>query len=137
MNKENRIHVLDDMRGIAILTVLIYHYLFVYYKDLDYELLPFFLKIVRLSNDFLNLGTYGVSIFFLISGFVIHLSLGKDNIVKNIALYTSLGFFLIALVIIPEYGVRGAIMVLVGARATIALMQIGYYIKYKDIGTSA
>lgn len=68
--------------------------------------------------------TYGTNYLMLI---------GKDRIVKNIALYTSISFFIIALVLIPTFGIWGAIAVLIGARATMALLQYRYYYKYRSI----
>lgn len=69
--------------------------------------------------------TYGTNFMMLI---------GKDRVVKNIALYTSLVFFGIALLIIPLWGIWGAIATLVGARFTMAILQLGFYIKYKYLG---
>jgi PST family polysaccharide transporter len=68
--------------------------------------------------------TYGTNYLMII---------GKDLIVKNIALYASLVFFLIALIVIPIFGIWGAMGVLIGARATMAFLQLGYYYKYKNI----
>jgi PST family polysaccharide transporter len=68
--------------------------------------------------------TYGTNYLMII---------GKDLIVKNITLYASLVFFLIALIVIPIFGIWGAMGVLIGARATIAFLQLGYYYKYKNI----
>jgi len=60
--------------------------------------------------------------------------IGKDRVVKNIALYTSLVFFGIALLIIPLWGIWGAIATLVGARFTMAIFQFSFYLKYKHLG---
>ena len=80
--KSNRIYILDDLRGIAILVVLIYHYFFVYYKDK--EISNIFLTNYHILNDYFNLGAFGISLFFLVSGFVIPMSLkGKQNL-KNV-----------------------------------------------------
>ncbi len=67
--KNNRILILDDLRGIAILTVAFYYYFFVYYKNNDVS--NTFLKGYKVFNDYLNFGAFGVSLFFLTSGFVI------------------------------------------------------------------
>lgn len=67
--------------------------------------------------------TYGTNYLMLI---------GKDSIVKNIALSTSIIFFIIAFIIIPIFGILGAIAVLIGARASIALLQFSYYCKYRN-----
>ncbi|MDA0701295.1 MAG: oligosaccharide flippase family protein [Bacteroidetes bacterium] len=68
--------------------------------------------------------TYGTNFLMLI---------GKDRVVKNIALYTSLVFFGIALLIIPLWGIWGAIATLVGARFTMAILKFGFYHKYKNL----
>lgn len=69
--------------------------------------------------------TYGTNFLMLID---------KDKVVKNIALYTSLIFFGVALFIIPLWGIWGAIAILVGARFTMAIFQYGFYLKYKHLG---
>lgn len=58
--------------------------------------------------------------------------IGKDHIVKNIALYTSVIFFLVALYVVPIFGIWGAIAVLVGARLTMASLQFIYYFKCRN-----
>jgi peptidoglycan/LPS O-acetylase OafA/YrhL len=73
--------VLDDLRGIAILTVIFYHYFFVYFRNS--EDVNNFIQIYRNINDYINLGAYGVSLFFLVSGFVISMSLKGDNNLIN------------------------------------------------------
>lgn len=72
--------------------------------------------------------TYGANFLMLI---------GKDRVVKNITLYTSLVFFVIALIIIPIFGIWGAIATLVGARFAMAVFHFRFYIKYKHIGRAA
>ncbi|BDX03995.1 teichoic acid transporter [Marinomonas pontica] len=66
--------------------------------------------------------TYGTNFLMLI---------GKDRVVKNIALYTSLFFFGIAFFIIPLWGIWGAIATLVGARLTMMLAIVLFYFKFK------
>jgi PST family polysaccharide transporter len=72
--------------------------------------------------------TYGTNFLMLV---------GKDKIVKNIALFTSLIFFGIALLIIPLWGIWGAIATLAGARFTMAILLFIFYIKYKYLGRTA
>ena len=82
--RNNHIYVLDDLRGIAILAVIVYHYFFVYYRKMEIE--NIFLENIKLFNDYLNLGAFGVSLFFLVSGFVIPMSLqglNKKKVVSN------------------------------------------------------
>ncbi|KAA0875738.1 oligosaccharide flippase family protein [Nitrincola tapanii] len=69
--------------------------------------------------------TYGTNYLMLV---------GKEKIVKNIALYTSLIFFGVALLIIPFWGIWGGIFTLVGARFIMAIFQFGFYHKYKHLG---
>ena len=57
---------------------------------------------------------------------------GNDRVVKNIALYTSLLFFGVALLIIPLWGAWGAIVTLVSARATMMLATVFFYHKLKN-----
>ncbi len=66
--------------------------------------------------------TYGTNFLMLI---------GKDEIVKNIALYTSLIFCGIALLIIPMWEIWGAIVTLVGARLTMMIATLLFYFKYR------
>lgn len=60
--------------------------------------------------------------------------IGQDHIAKNIALYTSICFFVFALVVIPFFGIWGAIATLLGARMTIALLQYSYFLKFSRLG---
>lgn len=69
--------------------------------------------------------TYGTNYLMLI---------GKDKVVKNIAFYTSIVFFSIAVFIIPVFGGEGAILTLVVARLVIALLQFVFYLKYRQVG---
>jgi len=88
-----RINVLDDMRGIAIISVMLYHYFFVYHKSELTESLSPALQYFRLSNDWLNLGVFAVSIFFLISGFVINMSLRGEGSIKETVKFAIKRFF--------------------------------------------
>lgn len=90
MSKENiRIKELDGLRGIAIIWVLISHLTFRFGELYQYSSAP----ILQISN-----GTLGVELFFIISGFVIFMTLEntlnlKSFIVNRIArLYPSFLF---------------------------------------------
>lgn len=87
----NRILVLDDLRGLAILTVAFYHYFFVFYLDKDIS--HNFLNGYKFFNDYLNLGSFGVSLFFITSGFVIALSLKREGNIYSVINFAIKRFF--------------------------------------------
>jgi peptidoglycan/LPS O-acetylase OafA/YrhL len=64
----NRLLALDSLRGLAALSVVLYHYTFVYRKDFGHRFSSFF--------DF-KYGYLGVELFFVISGFVIFLTINN------------------------------------------------------------
>lgn len=66
-----RFEELDALRGIAAIVVLLHHFLYVYSQRYGYDSFNFF-QGVDISN---SLGRYGVELFFMISGFVISMSL--------------------------------------------------------------
>lgn len=72
--------------------------------------------------------TYGTNYLMLI---------GRDKVVKNIVLFTSIIFFAAAVVIIPLWGIWGAIVTLVGARFVISALQYAFYVKYRNSGYNA
>jgi len=82
-SRNNHIYVLDDLRGIAILLVIVYHYFFVYYRNIDIN--NTIIENIRFINNYVNFGVLGVSLFFLVSGFVIPMSLkNHDNKKKTV-----------------------------------------------------
>ena len=87
----HRIYILDDLRGIAIFIVLFYHYFFVYYKDKKIE--NIFISNYHILNDYINFGAFGVSLFFLVSGFVIPMSLKGENSLKSVSNFFIRRFF--------------------------------------------
>lgn len=66
----NRLEVLDTIRGLAALSVVIYHFSYRYY-----QLYPQEIKLYFSFND----GKYGVQAFFILSGFVIFMTLNKSE----------------------------------------------------------
>ncbi|APC86073.1 acyltransferase family protein [Vibrio parahaemolyticus] len=66
--KKNRFIELDSVRGIAALAVVIYHYLYRYNELYTHQ---------DLNLDWAYWGKYGVQLFFIISGFVIFMSLER------------------------------------------------------------
>ena len=73
MSKENRLLELDALRGIAALGVVIFHYAVAFRDQYSYALDIF--PILR----YFRYGKHGVELFFLISGFVILMSLGRTR----------------------------------------------------------
>ena len=59
----NRLLVLDSLRGIAAILVVIFHYLYRYGEIYGHDFS---------SVDWVEYGEHGVSLFFMISGFVIY-----------------------------------------------------------------
>lgn len=69
----SRLKALDGLRGIAVLAVVVYHYgwrAIELYPQLGHKLV------------LVQYGQYGVQLFFVISGFVIFMSLEKSSLVK-------------------------------------------------------
>ena len=99
---------------------------------------------ILFSADNIEVAVYiqwlAVSIFFIFTtmtyGTNYLMLIGKDRTIKNIALYTSLSFFGIALLIIPSWGIWGAIATLVGARLVMATLQLVFYVKYRHLAES-
>lgn len=81
------------------------------------------------------LRSLSVSIFFiffsLVYGNAYFMLVGEDVKVKNINLYVSLIFFILALFFIPRFGVLAAIFILVGARFAIFLLQLVLLFNHK------
>ena len=71
VNPKRRIDELDSLRGVAALVVVLYHYTFRFEELFGIEFI----------TDYFNLphGHYGVELFFVISGFVIFMSIEKTN----------------------------------------------------------
>lgn len=73
MNKSNttgRLTELDSLRGLAALSVMVFHYAYFFKQRMKYDAIPQF--------DF-NVGETGVDLFFIISGFVILLTLERTK----------------------------------------------------------
>ncbi len=68
--QNKRLLELDSLRGIAAISVLIYHYFFIYNE---------YYKHSFNFPEFLKFGRYGVELFFIISGFVIFWTLSNSQ----------------------------------------------------------
>lgn len=73
-NISNRIPELESLRGIAALSVLFFHYTYFFRSKINYDFSP--------SWDF-KFGHHGVELFFMVSGFVIFMSLDRISSVKE------------------------------------------------------
>lgn len=86
MRKTNRIDVIDQLRGIAAVSVVIAHLagqaFFTYDGVTSSALLDILLKNVFIG-EYINFGRFGVVLFFIISGYVIPFSFPKENPVKG------------------------------------------------------
>lgn len=77
--REKRITLLDSLRGVAALAVVLYHYTFRYDAIYGHEF--------SLEHLFVfKYGYLGVQLFFMISGFVIYMSLENTSSIKKFAL---------------------------------------------------
>ena len=78
---KTRLNILDALRGIAALGVVLYHYTTVYVSKFGFP----GSTIVFLDSS-ANVGRYGVELFFIISGFVISMSIEKTDDIKLFAI---------------------------------------------------
>jgi peptidoglycan/LPS O-acetylase OafA/YrhL len=70
--KSARMDFLDSLRGLAILSVILQHVFESLYSEFRY-----------LSYQYFNIGRFGVTLFFLISGFIIPYSLERGGSIRN------------------------------------------------------
>lgn len=70
----NRIPELESLRGIAVVSVILFHYTYFFRPKINYDFSS--------ALDF-KYGFHGVELFFMISGFVIFMSLDRISSVKE------------------------------------------------------
>lgn len=73
-NQNNRLTVLDSLRGIAALSVVLFHFTYGYDNGL---------KILSPKRFYFTYGDLGVQLFFIISGFVIFMTIEKTKSSKS------------------------------------------------------
>tara|TARA_B110000046_G_scaffold16294_3_gene15651 strand:+ start:50 stop:1081 length:1032 start_codon:yes stop_codon:yes gene_type:complete len=74
-NQQNRIHVVDYLRGFMALGIMIYHYLAWTYSPFD-------------SSDFMGrVGIYGVSTFYVLSGMTLYYVYHKSLLFSNLKVF--------------------------------------------------
>lgn len=78
MTDRSRLAGLDALRGIAAMAVVLYHYTAWYAEEMGGHAPPG-------SSLFVTFGHFGVELFFIISGFVIFLTLSRTNSVAGFA----------------------------------------------------
>jgi peptidoglycan/LPS O-acetylase OafA/YrhL len=100
-----RLLELDALRGIAAISVMLYHYL-TRYDEL-------FNKSGQVSID-LSYGKYGVELFFLISGFVIFMSIKDSTTIRKFAYKRAVRLYpayfiavLLTFIIVTSFGLPG------------------------------
>lgn len=78
MKNIKRLDALDAIRGVSALLVVLYHYTYRYYE------------IYGINNQLffsIPLGYYGVQSFFIVSGFVIFMSIKKTNTIRDFVVH--------------------------------------------------
>lgn len=102
-NKSKRLIELDSLRGIACICVMLFHY--TYYYDINW-------KHSQKPLLIFEYGRYGVELFFLISGFVIFMSL-KNKSIKDFAVLRFYRLF-------PAYWIAIVVIFLIGKLVTLS-----------------
>lgn len=102
---KKRLETLDAIRGLAAIAVVFYHYTVRYYQIYPQE--------IQLPFDFYS-GRYGVQAFFIVSGFVIYMSLTRINrpidfiVHRFIRLYPTFWFaVLFTFLMVAYFGLAG------------------------------
>jgi PST family polysaccharide transporter len=67
--------------------------------------------------------TYGPSYLMLID---------KERVYKNIVLYSCIVFFILSMVLVPIYSLKGAVFIMLGASFVMSLFTYYYYLKYRN-----
>ncbi|MFC3419954.1 acyltransferase family protein [Salinicoccus hispanicus] len=85
MSQRRRFTEIDSLRGLAALIVVFYHYTVYYDEKFGHEQWG--------QIDLFTFGHYGVQLFFIISGFVIYMSLMKVKSVSDFAIKRSIRLY--------------------------------------------
>lgn len=84
-NIGNRISIIDQLRGVAAISVIISHFVgrsFFYKEVNEITFVDTLLKNI-LIGEYINFGRFGVILFFIISGYVIPFSFPKNNPIRG------------------------------------------------------
>lgn len=83
-----------------------------------------YLKTMSLSIIFIfMINAFGVNFLMLI---------GKDSLVKDIVIYSSIAVFFLGIFIIPTHGIMGAVYIVTLGRASIGILEFCFYIKLRN-----
>lgn len=78
-NIKKNINTLNNIRGISILTVIFYSFFFIIFREKEIEdniLLIFY----SLSNNYLNLSVFSISLLYLFIGLIISISSKREDL---------------------------------------------------------
>ena len=100
-NKGSQMYQFDVLRGIAILGVFFVHYQYAIFQNFDFVYGRYFVELPKYNDTYKYLsmspfafGWMGVTLFFLISGFLIHyITLKKGIDYFNLKLYFNKRFW--------------------------------------------
>lgn len=95
-----RIHLLDEIRGFAIVCMVFYHAFYTLDAEFNFEIAGIFYRFFEPFQD------YFAMLFIFISGISSHLS--RNNLIRGIKLLAiAMAITLFTAVIMPEYGMGG------------------------------
>lgn len=89
MIQKNRLSSIDQLRGVAALSVVLSHFAAQYFINNGNTDQNAWYEVILencLSSEYINLGRFGVILFFIISGYVIPFSFPKQNPIRGFVL---------------------------------------------------